>query len=408
VKLTNITARALELPPGMRDKIFFDDDVRGFGLRLRSTGSKTWVIQYDDVGGRARKVVIGPLALIDAVAARAKAKAELAAIQLGSDPAKEKRQARERAAETFGALLPRFLRQVQRRPRSLKELERALCKHAKPLHSQPIASIDRRAVAGLLSKLTEASGPAATKAVRAGLIKYFTWAMKEGLIESNPSAFTNVPVVNGARKRLLTDAEIREILLALEDDDYGCVVQLILFTASRKTEIGDLRWDDELYLDEAEIRLPAERTKNNRPHVVPLAETPLALLRARPRNGDRAYVFGRGGRRGFQGWAQCKSRLDQRIAAARKAAGISEPMPPWVLHDFRRCFSTAAHERLGIAPHIVEACLGHVSGFRMGVAGTYNLATYLAEKQRALTKWAVLLDEIVSGKRSAAKVLKLR
>ena len=93
---------------------------------------------------------------------------------------------------------------MQRRPRSLQELERALCKHAKPLHSQPIASIDRRTISGLLSKLNEASGPAATKAVRSGLIKYFTWMMKEGLIESNPAAFTNVPVTNGPRTRLLS------------------------------------------------------------------------------------------------------------------------------------------------------------------------------------------------------------
>ena len=203
------------------------------------------------------------------------------------------------------------------------------------------------------------------------------------------------------------DDELREILLALEEDDFGCVVRLLLYTACRKTELGDLQWD-ELDLEAAEIRLPPSRTKNNKPHVIPLAETPLAILRNRTRNGDRPFVFGRGGKRGFQGWAQCKARLDQRIAAARKAAGIKEPMPAWVLHDFRRCFSTAAHERLGVQPHIVEACLGHISGFRMGVAATYNLSTYLTEKRRALTRWAELVDEIVGSKRRSAKVLKLR
>src|SRR5262249_17353203 len=193
--------------------------------------------------------------------------------------------------------------------------------------------------------------------------------------------------------------ELREIWNALGDSDYADIFRLLVYTAARKTEIGGLRWD-EVDLDAAEIRLPAERTKNNKPHVIPLTPSALAILKSRSHNG-RDVAFGYG--QGFTGWAWAKNALDERVAAARKT-----PMPSWVLHDLRRFFSTNAHDKLAVPPHIVEACLGHISGFKSGVAATYNKAIYLDERRRALEKWAAYLDEVVSGKRSTAKVVRLR
>jgi hypothetical protein len=43
---------------------------------------------------------------------------------------------------------------------------------------------------------------------------------------------------------------------------------------------------------------------------------------------------------------------------------------------------------IGIAPHIIEAVLNHVSGHKAGVAGSYNRSTYAAEKRAALDLWA--------------------
>ena len=62
---------------------------------------------------------------------------------------------------------------------------------------------------------------------------------------------------------------------------------------------------------------------------------------------------------------------------------------------------------LGIAPHIVEACLNHISGgAKAGVAGTYNKAKYLSEKRAALQRWALHIEGLVSGRK--AKVVPLR
>jgi hypothetical protein len=61
---------------------------------------------------------------------------------------------------------------------------------------------------------------------------------------------------------------------------------------------------------------------------------------------------------------------------------------------------------LGIAPHIVEACLNHVSGARAGVAGTYNRAACAPEKRAALERWAAHVQGLVEG-RPAANVVPL-
>ena len=70
-------------------------------------------------------------------------------------------------------------------------------------------------------------------------------------------------------------------------------------------------------------------------------------------------------------------------------------MPGWRLHDIRRTVATRLGD-LGVLPHVVEAILNHVGGFRSGVAGVYNLARYEAEMRDALTRWADYVEALVS------------
>jgi len=233
---------------------------------------------------------------------------------------------------------------------------------------------------------------------------YFSWLIHEGLIEVNPASYVNKAVANPSRDRVISLGEFREIWNALGDSDYADIFKLLSHTAARKTELGGLRWG-ELDFDKAEIKLPGSRTKNGRPHVIPLVPQALAILQARPQNG-RDFVFGYGRR--FTGWHRAKTALDERVAAARKAAGITAPMPPWVLHDLRRFFATHASDVLGISPWVIEGCLGHIAAYKSGVAGTYNCGDLLDERRRALERWAQLINEVTSGKRPAAKVVRLR
>jgi integrase len=402
MKLDKATLATLTLPPGKSEHKFFDERLPGHGVRLRHPSDRSkwrWITQYDDIGGVTRTVTQGPVTLIEPGAALKRSKDLLASVRLGANPATEKQEARAKARETFGAILSKYLTKMRgdRRPRSFKELERHLMKYAKPLHSRALASIDRRAISGLISTIEEKSGPSAAIHAHGSLSGYFTWLMREGLLDQNPLPYTNKPETRPARDRVLTEAELRTLLAALPDDDYGDIIRLLVYTVARRDEIGGLRWDD-INFEKALIEIPAERMKNGRAHQIPLSGPALAILKKRTQ-GDRDHVFGRG-ERGFQGWSRRRKDLDDRIAG---------PRPDWVLHDVRRTGSTVMHEQLGILPHIVERTLAHI-GHQSGIAGKYNKADYIVEKRRALERWAEYVDAVVSGvpsKRKSGEIVQL-
>ena len=85
---------------------------------------------------------------------------------------------------------------------------------------------------------------------------------------------------------------------------------------------------------------------------------------------------------------------------------LGEAFRPWRLHDLRRT-AASGMASIKIAPHIVESCLNHISGFRSGVAGVYNLYEYEDEKREALAAWATHLDQLVSGD-APANVVSIR
>ena len=392
MRLTKIKIAKVAVPSGKNEIIKFDDDVPGFGLRVRAGGSATWIFQYRQ-GSKQRRLSLGSASAITAQNARERASELHARVRLGEDPAGQKIESRTRAAETLGSVLRPYLlvKKSELKPRTYEEVERHLLQHSKRLHGLQLTAIDRRTVAALLTTLAANSGPNLANSVRASLSSFFGWAMREGLAEANPMIGTNKAAVNASRDRVLSDDELRLIWDALGNDPYGDIVRLLALTGQRRDEIGSLRWR-EVDFDKSLIALPPERTKNSRPHDVPLSPTALAILKARPRLAGREYVF-TSGANGYLGWSNNKVALDARITG--KGA-----ISPWRLHDLRRTVSTRMHDELGIAPHIVEAVLNHVSGHRAGVAGVYNRAVYAKEKAVALSRWAEHLGAIVSGERS--------
>jgi integrase len=397
MKLTAATVRDLTLPAGVTDRIYFDDTLPRFGVRVRSGGSRTWIVQYG-IGGKERKLPLGPVSALELGKARSLAKDILARVRLGEDPLAIKHEAAARAAETLGAVLPRYLahKRAELRPRSYVEVERHLLVHAKPLHSRALAilSSDRRGVALLISGIAASSGAAAAISVRSSLSACCAWLMGAGLLDGNPVIGTNKPATNGSRDRLLDDREIRLIWNSLDDDRYGAIVKLLACEGLRREEVGGLRWA-EVDLKSELIRLPAARCKNNRAHDVPLSAPALAILKAQPRHNPdgspRELVFGELSR-SFSMWTSCKQLLDRKLG---------DKVAPWRLHDWRRVVSTAMHERLDIAPHIVEAVLGH---HVRGVPAIYNKSVYLEQQRIALAKWADLLEQIVHGRKPATVV----
>lgn len=391
MKFTTRSVAALTLPAGKSESIAFDDSLGGFGLRLRAGGSKSWVYQYK-LGSKQRRLTFGTYPALGLEQARKIAADLQARVRLGGDPAGVKAEARAQSATTFAAVMREFLdaRRATLRARSFAEVERHLLVHARTLHREPLAKIDRRRIAALIAGL-----PGHQFHVFVSLNSFFSWAMRQGFVDSNPVAQTARPAKPKARERVLSEDELRDVWRALEDDDFGDIVRLLTLTGARRDEIGSLAWG-EIDFEAALIRLPSARVKNGRAFDLPLSAPALSILQAREKLDDREFVFGRG-KGGFSGWSACKARLDARIAEMRESEGRSF-MAAWSLHDLRRSFSTAAHDRLGILPHIVEACLNHISGHRAGVAGVYNRAQYRDEKRAALNAWADLVMRTVEGR----------
>jgi integrase len=406
VLLTDASIRSLACPAGKDEEIFWDQEVPGFGLRVRRTGGHAWVVK-STIGGRPQKITIGPPHLFTVKQARNRAKDLLADIRRGADPAQDKRNKRALADETLGALAPRFLarKELTLKRHTLVSYRRGILVYFRPLHHLPVREIDRRAIAKQVSVLAETHGGPAADSARSALSSFFAWAVQTGFADSNPVAFTATMSDSRARERVVSDEELRRIWMACIDTHYCTVVKLLILTGARFREIGWLRWP-EIDFDQALISLPATRVKINRPHLIPLAPPALAILEEHKRRAVSleirdGLVFGYFSKTGLTDSGIHKTRLDARIV---KDGG---PILPWVHHDFRRSMSTTMHERLGIQPQVVEACLGHV-GHRIGIAGVYNRATYLDERRRALARWADHVMAVVGGEPARGNVVNLR
>ena len=375
MRLTTASVQGLKLDTGVTDKIVFDDTLPGFGIRVRASGARTWIYQYK-IGGRTRRLVLGHATAIKLARAREIAGELHAKVRLGGDPASEKREKVQRALDTFGVLVERFLDQYHRRPRTKYEVAQHLRKYAAPLHTIPVGAITLRDVADLLTRIEKASGSTTTNRVRATLSNCFAWAMREGLALSNPVVNTNKREER-PRDRVLSNDELKRIWNATGDDAYGTIIKLLILTGQRRSEISELRWP-EIDFSAGIINLVAERTKNKRAHIIPLAPTARALVEKLPRKGEGIFKS--------PAWSLCKDELDKR-------SGVNG----WTIHDLRRTTATGMAD-IGIPPHIIEQILNHQSGHKGGVAGIYNRSSYAAEKAAALARWDEHVTCLVEGR----------
>ena len=380
-------------PEGKSDHIEFDDTLSGFGLRIRD-GRKSWIFQYAITGGGSRitrRMTFGNFPDLPPTRARSIAAELSAKVRLGQDPAGEKKINRSEAGHTFGRLVSGYLefKRGQLRDKSYAALERYLGNYAKPLHGLPASAIDLRKVADFLDTIAKERGDVSANRARTCLSAMFSWAMRRGLHDNNPVANTEARKEQ-SRDRVLTDNELALVWNTVGDTEFGAIIKLLILTAQRAGEIGGLRWG-EIDFEEQLIRLPSERTKNARPHEIPMSGAVAGILQTRSRDGD--CVFGRGAN-GFLGWGKSKIRLDAALTTK-----LGKEFPHFTIHDLRRTAATRMVD-LGEGPHVVEAVLNHVSGHRAGVAGIYNRSLYKAEKAQALSKWATHVLAIAKGKKS--------
>jgi integrase len=395
MKLTTATIAALSLPAGKTDHIEWDDDLPGFGVRLRGQ-AKTWVVQYR-VGDQQRRESLGDVRQVRLDDARRIARQRFAQAELGTDPVAERKTAAA-AALTLATAMTRYLdaKQDTMRPNTYKAAERYFTVHWKPLRERPLTAITRADVAARLQELIKAHGRTSAARARDYLSAMHTWAAKEGLCEGNPVFLTNDPAAGiPPRDRVLSDDEIRTVWSVCGDDSTGRIVKLLLLTGCRREEIGALRWS-EVNLDSGLLTIPGARTKNKRTLELPLPAVAVAILKSVPNREQREFVFGR--KDGpFAGWAAAKLQIDASIVIA-----TGKTLPGWTFHDLRRTMRTGLG-KIGVAPHIAELCINHVKG---GVQAIYDKHRYQREIGAALGAWSGHVLALAEGR--ADKVVPLR
>jgi integrase len=396
MKLSQTSIARFKMPAGKSEHIEFDDEMHGFGLRIRKGANgehRTLIAQYK-IGAKHRRITLGNVAKVNFEHARREAKKIFGRVANEQDPAMDRAEARKVASHTLDAAITKYLeaRKNDMRPSTQEQVKHHLETLWKPLHSLALGGITRAHVAPVVSAVAKERGPVAANRARANLSAFFGWAMGEGLCDHNPVVGTNKQTEDGPRDRALSMAEAAQVWLAAPDSDYGRIVRLLLLTGCRRDEIGGLRWS-EIDLEARAITLPGERTKNGRPHIIPLSEPATAILASANRRADRDPVFGLGAD-GFSGWSKSKAALEVKLAEE------------WTLHDLRRTAATRMAD-IGVQPHVIEALLNHISGHKAGVAGTYNLSTYAAEKKAALDLWAGHL-QVAIAQATGANVTALR
>jgi integrase len=386
MKLDRTTLATLRLPPGKSEMFIWDDDLPGFGVRLRGA-SVRWIIQYR-INAQQRRESLGDVRKVTLDAARKIARQRFAQAELGTDPVAEKAKARaaataakltlEKAAESYLAAKAGVVR-----PSTHDQSRLHLTNHWRALADRPLDGIKRSDVATTLHQITQQHGRTAASRARGNLSALYGWAMREGLCEANPVVATNDPGAGiRPRERVLSDRELAVIWRACEDDDFGRIVRLLILTGCRREEIGGLKWS-EIDLDAGTMTIPGERTKNHKTHSLTLPSIAMDILRSAPMRAGREFVFGyRGG--SFSAWSYSMLAMNSRITAIE-----GQPLPRWVLHDLRRSMRTGV-SGLGVQPHIAERTVNHIKG---GVEAIYDRYRYEREITAALALWA---DHVIS------------
>lgn len=392
-------------PQGKRIE-YWDAIVQGFGLRVTDAGGKSFFLRTRAGAQQLRMSWSYPATSLEA--ARAAAKAALDDVARGIDPkakkATETQVKAEKAANTFKAVGEQFMRQhVEARlaQSTHREYRRVLFgADTAAWANRPVSAISRADVRAVLDAMIDRGSPSAANNSLAYLGKFFNWCADKDLIEVPPTDRMKKPGPKVVGERTLSESEIVEVWRAFEanGDAFRDLFKLLLLTGQRRSEVGGMHRAELSGLDgERPIwEIPGSRTKNGRPHVVPLAPELVKIINAQPVIGDGGLLFTTTGATPISGFSRAKERIDTWIADQRKEAG-ARPMPEWTLHDLRRTMVTMMNEHLGVPPHVVEACVNHISGgAKAGVAGVYNKAVYITERREALRAWAGFVSSLTA------------
>jgi integrase len=348
--LTPVFVRQSVCPAGARRIDYFDEDLPGFMLEVRSSGGKTFYQRYRDSRGRERQFKIGSTRALTVRQARSKARSILAEAVLGNDP-QEQRELLRKIPTLAGFVRDSYLPFAKNAKRSWRTDEAILRIHILPrLGRLALDQISSAQVAELLHDMREQQYASGTTNRVLVLLRYmFNLAKKWAIsgVSNNPAAeLKTAPDV--CRERFLTAEETHRLLKALDTDENQTAAQsikLLLLTGARRNEITRAKWE---YIDWQKKTLLVPCSKSGRPRLIQLNSAALELLRSLPREPGNAFIF--------------PSPMTGRPSASlhfpwtriRKRAGLTG----FRLHDLRHSFASFLVNK-GVSIYIVQGLLGH-------------------------------------------------
>lgn len=382
--MANLTKRTVDAShPADKEYFVWCSGTPGFGLRVHPTGKKVFIAQVR-VGRQTRRMRIGPFGPFTVDQARTQAQEIIRKASLGTDPQREKREAR--AAITVGELCDTYMEaaraglvltrfRVQKRASTVAIDEGRVSRHIKPLIGATLAEdLTRADVQRMVDQVTQGktSGVHKTKRYGKAVVKggggtaarvasllggIYSWGEKRGLV----SGLNPVRGVETARytprDRVCCTSELRALGQILDEQasekpDAVAALRLIALTGLRREEAVGLRWN-ELDIPGHCLRLSATKTGKS---VRPVGSPALALLQSLKRKSDiwvfpnetavnpeRASLPGAG-----------SADLKKQIASLFNAAGLDDARS----HDLRRTFASAAADE-GYSDATIAALLGH-------------------------------------------------
>jgi integrase len=355
-------------PPESGQKIYFDSELKGFGVRVTANGAKTYILEkrVKDKSGKAstRRCTIGPTNVLSNEQARLEARKHLLDIVQGKDP-KVVQAEREIKALTLEQVFENYKVSRQLRPRTVGNYNYTLNKCLSDLKDVPIIGITREVVEKRLHQIANANGPKGQGKVMAGecykLLRVLVrFAQEQYEIDGKP-ILEVTPLRNLSRGRPWNENKRRQsviekhqlpawfkAVLQLQSKNTKDYLLLTILTGLRRQEGLMLKWAD-VDLQGKYIKIDATRTKNHQEHRLPLSDYLLTLLKERLQANqlESPYVFP--GRDKMKPLQEPKRAIHKVI----EQSGVK-----FMCHDLRRVFLTSA-EAIGTPAYALKKLANH-------------------------------------------------
>lgn len=359
-------------------------DERNLYLQVSPSGGKYWIVRYWEEG-KEKKTSLGPYPAISLKEARARRDELHTARAKGERISEVREQKTTEMRERFGVVAGEWLdaRMSDKAPSYVSKVRLRLDRYILPaLGNRQLSEITSGEILRLCRKI-EASGHVETaRRVRGVIGQVFRFAIASDLAESDPTAALAGALATRTPEHYATITErpeVEALIASFRAYPYPIMRSALLFSAlvfCRPGEVRHAEWKE--FDGAAQLwKIPPEKMKMNRPHLVPLSRQALKIVEElREWTGQSRWLFPSPRNDG-----RCMSENGVRVALRSLGFEITP-------HGFRSMASTILNEE-GFPPDHIERQLAHSE--RNAVRAAYNHAEYLDERRKMMQWWGDFL-----------------